>query len=359
VNPLIGEYKLQAIKSAVLLWTPILMIACNQEITSPSDKPSGVSSLETAASTATWTSEAPLPTPRSRAKAATVNGIIYVIGGYGYAPLAGTYLIRPKVEGYDVASRTWTQRRGLPEPLEPNGATSINGKIYVAGGVGNERISKALYVYDPATNVWTRKADLPAPIAADAGHQGTINGKLYVYAGVTVNSDGTIGPQRFLRYNPTTNTWARLGTPSYARKGGAAGVINGRFYLIGGTLTITGGGRAYDVHVYDPATGWTKKPLGHYGLDSRGLAYAPLGGKLYIVGTNYGSECTYDVSAIYDAASNTLSSFSSPGPWRYGAAGAAAKGRFFVTSGYDFESGPYFCSERYNGLTGDVRSYTP
>ena len=33
---------------------------------------------------------------------------------------------------YDVASNTWTVREALPEPLDPNGATTSR-QIYVAG----------------------------------------------------------------------------------------------------------------------------------------------------------------------------------------------------------------------------------
>ena len=39
---------------------------------------------------------------------------------------------------YNVATNTWTFRRGLPVPLAfSNGAGVINGKIYVSGGFSN------------------------------------------------------------------------------------------------------------------------------------------------------------------------------------------------------------------------------
>jgi N-acetylneuraminic acid mutarotase len=306
------------------------------------------------AATAGWTSDAPMPTARRHLKAATVNGVIYAIGGYGYVPATGLFQVRRKVEAYDVASNTWTTKTALPAPLNPTGATNIGGKIYVAGG-------RALYLYDPATDGWTRKADMPSTVALD-GQQGAINGKLYVYAGVTINPDGSPGPQRFFRYNPATDTWATLRTPSYARSGGASGVMNGRFYLIGGTLPTSrnGVGTAWDVHIYDPATGWTKRvPERSFGLGSGDLAYATLGGKLYIVGTHYTDSCTYGIGGIYDPASNTLSGFSSRAPLRAYAAGAAAKGQFFVIAGTDYEPIVYDVCGSDGSLTGDVRAYTP
>jgi N-acetylneuraminic acid mutarotase len=336
-----------------------LVTACGPDVTSPDSTAPDISLLETSG---TWTTRAPMPTPRSLLKAATVNGVIYAIGGYGYAPATGDYVTRAKVEAYDVATNTWTAKKALPEPLAPNGATTINGKIYVAGGRSNDRISKALYVYHPAANVWTRKANMPFTVALGAGHQGTINGKLYVYAGVTINPDGSIGPHRFFRYNPVTNTWTTLSRPSYARSGGASGVINGRLYLVGGTLPASrnGGGLAYDVHIYDPATGWTKRPLGHVPGD---LTYATLGGRLYIIGKWYDGDCNVPAGGIYDPATNTLGAFGQYPPWLpSSAAGAAAKGQFFVIGGHKYTGpGLYGCYDFVGDgrLLGGVEAYTP
>ena len=312
----------------------------------------GISLLETSGA---WATKAPMPTPRSRLKAASVNGVIYAIGGFAQTSTGN--FVRPKVEAYDVATNTWTVKRPLPEPLMPNGATNINGKIYVAGGVSNDgRISKALYVYDPMTNGWTRKADMPFRVAGEAGHQGAINGKLYVYAGITINTDGSRGPHRFFRYNPATNGWVTLQPPSYARYGGASGVMNGRLYLLGGTLPTSrnGTGFAFDVHIYDPAAGWTKKPVGHYGFN-QGMAYATLGGKLYVVGVNWSDGCFYRSSGVYDPATNTVSPIGEASSLLDRAAGGAAKGQFFVIGGT--KSDPDSCEDL--DLTGDVEAYTP
>lgn len=340
----------------------LALAACERAPTDPASEPqaktSGAPSLSVLAAGGTWTLRAPMPTPRQNLKAANVNGVIYAIGGNTYVPATGVYQIRGKVEAYNVASNTWTLKKALPEALIPNGATNIGGKIYVAGGLTNTGFSNRLYVYDPTTNVWTRKIDMPFTVGYRAGHQGTINGQLYVYAGMTVNPDGSQGPHQFLRYNPVTNTWATLVRPSYARQGGASGVINGRFYLLGGTLHGGRLGSAYDVHIYDPATGWTKKPFGQ--VKNLELAYAPLGGKLYVVGTDPNIDCTSSVSGVYDPVSNTGSHFHSPAPLRYGAAGAAAKGQFFVIGGDDWEpQDANGCSTAHPGITGEVRAYTP
>jgi N-acetylneuraminic acid mutarotase len=345
---------------AAVLALGSLLVACEREVTAPTGVAPDEGRPQPAVAAASWSLESPLLKPRSNFKAATVNGVVYAIGGTVFEPATGIQ-VRPRVDAFDVATNTWAHKRSLPEALIPHGATSIKGKIYVAGGWTNDRLSRRLYVYDPASDRWTRKADLPFTIDYSAGHQGMIDNKLYVYAGVTVNADGSPGPHRFLRYDPPTDKWTTLNRPSYARRGGASGVIDGKFYLIGGTLPTShnGIGKAFDVHVYDPAGGWAKRPLGLFGLDNWGLAYAPLGGKLYIIGTSYSDGCTYDVSKVYDPVTNALTPFPLAPPMRTRAAGAAAKGRFFVMGGSDDGPDDNGCGVGTGRLTQEVWGYTP
>lgn len=334
----------------------------------PDENPAGpavaeeitVPSLATAGNT--WTVRAPMRTPRAGLKTATVNGIIYAIGGSGFRPNTGTNLIRPTVEAYDPGTNSWTVKQLLPEPLQPTGATTIKGKIYVAGGLSNERISTRLYVYDPATDRWTRKADMPYQGTRFGGQQGAINNLLYVYLGMTTNPNGTVGPQRFLRYNPATNTWATLKVPSFARAGGASAVFNGRLYILGGKLPSGAGvtGQAADVHVYNPASnGWSKLPLrpgGYY--TNHAHAYATTGGKLYITGSDY-ADGWYHVNVVYNPATNTAAALAAPHYARSGAAGGAANGQFYAIGGRTCEqvSGQEPCDPE--DLSGVVEAYTP
>jgi N-acetylneuraminic acid mutarotase len=334
-----------------------LLVACDRDLTEPAGPDADNHQPELAVTDASWTMKAPLPKPRSNFKAATVNGVVYAIGGYVDDPVSGLN-IRAKVEAFDVAANTWTQKRSLPEALMPTGATSIKGKIYVAGGSTNDRHSKRLYVYDPATDTWTRKADMPYKIASHEGHQGMIDGKLYVYAGATVKADGSPGPHRFFRYDPATDRWTTLDRPSYARQDGAAGVIDGKLYLVGGTIPTSQAGaeKAPDVHIYDPMTGWTKRPLGPHELTGD-LVFAPVGGKLYIAGTYYRGDCVHDSDAVYDPVTNTLSAFSAPRRQR--AAGVAAKGQFFVMGGSEPEPDDSGCLMGTGRLAEEVWAYTP
>lgn len=314
-----------------------------------------VPSFATAAAD-TWTTRAPMRTPRAGLKATAVNGIIYAIGGTDVGRT-----IRRTVEAYDPSTNSWTLKAALPEPLEPTGATTLNNRIYVAGGRSSGGISAALYVYNPATNRWTRKADMPYKGTIFGGHQGAISGLLYVYLGMTTNPDGTAGPQRFLRYNPATNTWASLKVPSFARAGGASVVYSGRFYILGGKLPRGGGvtGQAADVHVYDPASNaWSKLPLstgGYYSTHTH--AYATSKGKLYITGSDY-ADGWDGVNLVYNPATNTAAAIAPPYYARSGAAGAGVNGQFYAIGGYTCEQPTgYPCEPR--DLSGAVEAYTP
>ena len=76
----------------------------------------------------------------------------------------------------------WSTRAPLPEARQEVAVASLNGRVYVIGGFrADVSISAAVDVYDPTTNAWSAAALLPTPIhhaaAASAG------GKLYVFGG--------------------------------------------------------------------------------------------------------------------------------------------------------------------------------
>jgi N-acetylneuraminic acid mutarotase len=304
----------------------------------------------------TWTTRAPMRTPRAALKATAVNGIIYAVGGTDVARA-----IRRTVEAYDPATNLWTPKASLPEALQPTGATTLNNRVYVAGGRTSGGISRALYVYDPATNAWTRRADMPYRGTIYGGHQGAIGSQLYVYLGMTTNPDGTAGPQRFLRYNPATNTWASLKVPSFARAGGASMVYSGKFYILGGKLPRDGRvtGEAADVHVYDAAgNAWSKLPLdpgGYYFTHTH--AFATSRGKLYLTGSDY-ADGWDGINLVYDPATNVRDAIAPPFYARSGAGGAGVNGQFYAIGGYTCEQPTgYPCGPET--LSGAVEAYTP
>jgi hypothetical protein len=101
---------------------------------------------------------------RAEMAAAVSDKSIVVVGGYSDDRLAMT-----RVDAFNVETKTWTRLEPLPEARYGNGATTINGKIYVAGGRSTENPvvpapQKSLFMYDPGTGTWTREADLPRSV---------------------------------------------------------------------------------------------------------------------------------------------------------------------------------------------------
>ena len=218
-----------------------------------------------------WAGKANMPTARRGLVTATVNGIVYAIGGR-----SANEVNLATVEAYNptLVLFSWKAKASMPSPRAwPSGAVTINGKIYVPGGLNADaNPTKTLFVYNPGTNTWVKKAAMP--VASYGGAAVAISGKLYV---VTPSGNATY----LHRYDPATNTWTARAPGLHGHYYPVAGVINGKLYVAG---TMFGDESPSSlVSMYDPATNtWTAKS----GMpeDQIGAGGRVIGGKLYAVG---------------------------------------------------------------------------
>src|SRR6185295_120353 len=104
----------------------------------------------------TWTTKAPMPTPRVRVGTAVVNGVIYAVGGNAIGVLS-------TVEAYDPATNSWISKAPMPTARGEFGISVVNNVIYVIGGTTGSNYIGTVEAYDPATNTWTTKAPMPTP----------------------------------------------------------------------------------------------------------------------------------------------------------------------------------------------------
>src|SRR3989344_589379 len=109
-----------------------------------------------------WSEETPMMTKRTQVAGAGLDGKIYVIGGFLNSVRAnGT---TDAVEVYDTVRGTWALTASLPRALSHSGAATVDGKLYVIGGFLDGWIPKsAVYEYDVVNDRWIERTPMPTP----------------------------------------------------------------------------------------------------------------------------------------------------------------------------------------------------
>ncbi len=130
-------------------------------------------------STDKWTTAPPMPTGRQDLGAVSWNGVLYAIGGAN--PIVYPDSELNLVEAYDPISETWTTKAPLPTPRAAMAVGVLNGMIVVAGGLNNETVSAAVEAYDPVRNTWTKLESMPTARAAASA--ATMGDTLYIFGG--------------------------------------------------------------------------------------------------------------------------------------------------------------------------------
>ena len=210
--------------------------------------------IGTHAQAQSWVTKEDMPTARTGVATGVIAGKLYVVGG-----VLSSGDLTNVVEVYDPATNTWDTTTKAPMPTNRFYASAgvIGEKLYVVGGCISPDcgvdVTAILEVYDPVFDTWTTLPPMPTARATMA--TGVIAGKLYVAGGSEScgNCDG-IGTLEV--YNPADNTWdtTKASMPT-ARSQTDGAVINGKFYVVGGT---TFGPPLNTLEVYNPSTGnWT------------------------------------------------------------------------------------------------------
>lgn len=311
---------------APLAFGCVALAACAPDTTEPTTPADPAPSAPTLAlAHGTWMKRAPLWSDRWQLAVAAVTNaagqsVVYAIGG------TSATAVQSKVMAYSTATNTWTVRAPLPRALHStNGAAVIDGRIYVSGGFYDYKSrypSYDLYRYDPATNAWTQLHYMP--IVGAGGVTGVIDGKLYVltscFEGESYSDIQRCDPSRFFRYNPATDRWVTLPRPKNSYEYGTGGVLDGRFYVTGGSTN--------QLEMYDPATNqWTVKAT-LPGPTRRWAAGAVQFAKLYVFGGTSGwnsdeTRAAVGTTSIYHPATTTWTAGPSMPYPQWGVAGVS------------------------------------
>jgi N-acetylneuraminic acid mutarotase len=333
----------------------LALLACGENTTptSPATSSDGALAPSVAAGAGTWTTVAPGSDVSGISVGVAPNStgqdIVYTFGGFD-----GDGGALNRIGAYNPATDTWTYRDSPTfetQRFSTNGVAKLGNKLYFSGGYNSSEGSidtgnKTLWAYDYRANKMIRKADLP--IAGAEGVSGVINGKLYVLPGVCAG-DRYPEPgycaqprtRRFFRYDPATNTWIIRASAPHFHRLGAAGVINGKFYVTGG---FDENQLSADLDVYDPATD-TWRTLAPLPRPGRGFG-AVIHGGLFVAGS--------DNSYFYNPATNRWSTKAAPKVGHSGLARAAIAGRAYL-----FAVGGSHLGQFDEQVTNGTEKYTP
>ncbi len=200
--------------------------------------------------TGTWTIGPPLPVVNNHGMAATVDGIVYLIGGQTDPNLAyvdTVYALDPKVG-------QWVQKAKMPVARSAGAPVVFEGKIYVAGGRPPHGAEFA--VYDPKADTWEKLPNLPTQRNHIIG--AAMNGNINVAGGRLLGGFQSNQVAVFEAYDPKTRTWSTAAPMLKPRSGHNGVIANGCFHVWGGEHKD---GMHPDHDYYDPRNDkWTKLP---------------------------------------------------------------------------------------------------
>jgi len=278
-----------------------------------------------------WERGAPLLTVRSEVAGAVVGDRIYVVGGL--TPTGVT----DAVEEYDPAADRWRMRARLPQPIHHPSAATVNGRLYVIGGFVARGFSiwnaiDSVYEYDPAADRWRPRA--PMPTARGALAAVAFGGKIFAVGGTNNRDTGALEV-----YDPAADSWQRLRPMPTPRNHIAAEVADGKIHVFGGRAGNVSGNIAV-TEAYDPKsdTWQTRAPMP---TPRSGIGAAAVGGKIYVPGGELGRPDTYPENEEYDPAADRWTSRAPMPTPRHGLAVVAYHGRVYALSGGPRPGGHY------------------
>src|SRR5688572_2174665 len=185
-----------------------------------------------------WQRHAPLPEPRTEVAAGLAGGEIVIVGGF-LASGGNT----ARADAYSIANDRWRRLPDLPVAVDHAAAASVNGRVYVLGGYGGDR-APLKTAFALVNGSWRSLASLPDARAAAAA--AVAGGRLYVLGGVDGRrSLARIGFALDLR----TGRWSRIPGPTPREHLAAAGLGTRVYALAGrraGIDTNVGTFEAYD-----------------------------------------------------------------------------------------------------------------
>jgi uncharacterized protein YndB with AHSA1/START domain len=265
------------------------------------------SSGEPAFTAITWDTAASAPIVRLEALGITVNGKLYIFGGY----VDSTYDPTAQAHAYDPGTNKWQRLADVPRCLTHAGIATDGTDIYYAGGYIGRTVTETgcsgqifgtekAWRYNIASDTYTPLPNLPAERAA--GELEYLNGRLHYFGGTNRARTADTGNHYVLDLSNLAAGWTEAAPLPNPRNHLGGAVLNGKIYAVGGAHGHDDNSVPQsDVHVYDPDTNtWqTAAPLPR-GVSHISSAAFVMEGRIIVMGgehthRNYSADVTaYD-----------------------------------------------------------------
>jgi hypothetical protein len=181
------------------------------------------------------------------------------------------------------------------------------------------------------------------PTVRFAAAAGVINGKLYVTGGTL---PGYISTNVTEIYDPALNSWTTGAPIPVARELAMSAVSNNELYVIGGYERGAVNGPVSRVDVFNPSTGWsTRSPMPT--ARTGGIAGA-IDGWIYVAGGSAGN-VFLNSNERYDPFSDTWTAEAPMPTSRLYTSGGVVNSKLYVIDGYN--GGPLSANEAFNPNT--------
>jgi N-acetylneuraminic acid mutarotase len=185
-----------------------------------------------------------MPAPQAAGGAARLGERIHVVGG-SVTGRGNT----PAHAVYDPATDSWSTAAPLPTPRDHLAVQAIDGRIVAAGGRRDGDSGQNLsvtQVYDPGADRWSEAA--PLPTARSGSASAVLGREVYVIGGES--REKTFDAVE--AFDPERNVWRALARLPTARHGFGAVSYEGRIYTLVGSPR-PGGDKSGTVEVLTPA----------------------------------------------------------------------------------------------------------
>ena len=185
--------------------------------------------------TDSWRTGEPMPMGRIGSAVSVIDDEIYMAGGYFWDGTQSGFLDR--LDKFDPSSGTWVELAPMPTSRSLAAGAVLDGKFFVIGGWRSTKkgqgILDAVEVFDPVSETWSARAPIPGLHEASAAV--ALDGTLLLAGGWDGTPAGYL--REVLRYHDDDDTWTVYPPLSLFRCSLAATTLSGRYALfVGGYL---------------------------------------------------------------------------------------------------------------------------